>query len=156
MVAVLVSTMPNPNNHFDGINYLQMCILYLQYMRVSCVHRNLCTTMLNQKTSLCEYDTIRAVSRVKSSFNDGVLLQRFPLAPSVNDILVSWCLVETFSQTFWADCHSTASGTNYTSPLSSHTAHTRSKHAGGGGDQPRLCQIMFGILNIYFIFNILA
>lgn len=40
MVAVLVSTMPNPNNHFDGINYLQMCILYLQYMRVSCVHRN--------------------------------------------------------------------------------------------------------------------
>lgn len=40
MVAVLVSTMPNPNNHFDGINYLQMCILYLQYMRVSCVRCN--------------------------------------------------------------------------------------------------------------------
>lgn len=91
--------------------------------------------------------TPQAVATVKSSFKDAVLLQRFPPAPSVNDILVSWCLVETFSQTVWAHCHITASGKNYNSALllSQLTLSLNS----GGGDISLYCKINVCILDLF-------
>lgn len=59
MVAVIVSTLPIPNNHFDWMNYLQMCILHLQKSVVLIViacFRNLCNN--NWKLLLCVNRTL--------------------------------------------------------------------------------------------------